>query len=249
LPMSDDSAPKAARNVLDETAPEEARRDRKKRQTRDSLIDAALELFEAKGYERTAVHEITDAVDVAERTFFRYFASKEDVALYFVRREIDDFTTALAARPRQERARVAVRKAFRTTLERLVADSYEINGEPRALVVMKLIDSTPALLAASLRYIYENSDRAVRVLADREGVDPETDRRPWLLISIYAAVLALVHREWRVVGRARTDELVGVFDAYADEIEPTVTRDWSNTVRARTKSEGHGPVRGRPRKP
>jgi AcrR family transcriptional regulator len=239
----------AATSLLDATAPEEARRARKKRQTRDALIDAALELFEAKGYEHTTVHEITDAVDVAERTFFRYFASKEDVALYFVKREMDDFTTALAARPQQEQARVAVRKAFRTTLERLVADSYEINGEPRSLVVMRLIDSTPALLATSLRYIYENSDRAVRVLADREGVDPETDRRPWLLISIYAAVLALVHREWRLVGRAGTDELVGVFDAYADEIGPTVTRDWSDTSQVTEGSQGRGSAHGPPFKP
>lgn len=247
--MSGDPVLVAATTVSHEPVSEEARRDRKKRQTRDALIDAALELFEAKGYEHTAVHEITEAVDVAERTFFRYFASKEDLALYFVRREIDDFTTDLAARPEQERARVAVREAFRTTLERLVADSYEINGEPRSLVVMRLIDSTPALLAASLRYIYENSDRAVRVLADREGVDPETDRRPWLLISIYAAVLALVHREWRVVGRAGTDELVGVFDAYADEIEPTVARDWSDTSRATTRSDGDRSARGRSGKP
>ena len=239
----------AATSLLDATAPEEAGRARKKRQTRDALIDAALELFEAKGYEHTTVHEITDAVDVAERTFFRYFASKEDVALYFVKREMDDFTTALAARPQQEQARVAVRKAFRTTLERLVADSYEINGEPRSLVVMRLIDSTPALLATSLRYIYENSDRAVRVLADREGVDPETDRRPWLLISIYAAVLALVHREWRLVGRAGTDELVGVFDAYTDEIGPTVTRDWSDTSQVTEGSQGRGSAHGPPFKP
>jgi len=100
-------------------------------------------------------------------------------------------------------------------------------------VVVRLIDSTPALLAASLRYTHENSDQAVRVLADREGVDPETDRRPWLLITIYAAVLVLVHREWRVVGRADTDELVGVFDAYADEIGPTVSGDWSLLLRPR----------------
>jgi len=43
-------------NGLDATAPEEARRDRKRRRTRDALIDAALELFETKGYEHTAVH-------------------------------------------------------------------------------------------------------------------------------------------------------------------------------------------------
>src|SRR5271157_6121110 len=85
-PMSDGFVLATATQVSDAPVSEEARRDRKKRQTRDALIDAALELFEAKGYEHTAVHEITDAVDVAERTFFRYFASKEDVALYFVRR-------------------------------------------------------------------------------------------------------------------------------------------------------------------
>ena len=52
------------RPLGDLTGPIEPRRTRKKRQTRDALIDAALDLFEAKGYEHTAVHEITDAVDV-----------------------------------------------------------------------------------------------------------------------------------------------------------------------------------------
>src|SRR5579875_2587631 len=61
------------------------RRERKKRQTRDALLHAALGLFEAKGYEQTAIHEITDAVDVSERTFFRYFASKEDLVLSFAK--------------------------------------------------------------------------------------------------------------------------------------------------------------------
>jgi len=52
-----------------------------------------------------------------------------------------------------------------------------------------------------------------------------------------------------VVGRAGTDELVGVFDAYADEIGPTVTRDWSDISPATKRSEAHSSVRGRPRKP
>ena len=62
---------------------EPPRRERKKRQTRDALVHAALKLFDAKGYEHTAVREITDAVDVSERTFFRYFASKDDVVRAF----------------------------------------------------------------------------------------------------------------------------------------------------------------------
>lgn len=46
------------------------------------------------------MHEITDAIDVSERTFFRYFAGKEDLALAFIKKEMDEFVTALRAQPR-----------------------------------------------------------------------------------------------------------------------------------------------------
>ena len=82
---------------------EPQRRERKKQQTRDALVRAALRLFDAQGYDQTAVREITDAVDVSERTFFRYFASKEDLALSFAR----DATEALM----RELARPAGRRA------------------------------------------------------------------------------------------------------------------------------------------
>ena len=61
------------------------RRQRKKQATREALIETAMKLFAAKGYDHTAIHEITDAVDVSERTFFRYFASKEDLVLSLIR--------------------------------------------------------------------------------------------------------------------------------------------------------------------
>src|SRR5579862_9660424 len=95
------SAPEPATGSSTEPA-ESPRRERKKRQTRDALLHAALRLFDAKGYEHTAVREITDAVDVSERTFFRYFASKEDLALSFIRDSTDAFVRELAARPPAE---------------------------------------------------------------------------------------------------------------------------------------------------
>src|SRR5580693_774446 len=82
--------------------PAPGRRQRKKQLTRDALIQAAIELFVAKGYEHTAVREITDAVDVSERTFFRYFASKEDLVLSFTRDGSAALMRELAARPAAE---------------------------------------------------------------------------------------------------------------------------------------------------
>jgi AcrR family transcriptional regulator len=54
-----------------------SRRERKKLETRQGLLEAALDLFRDKGYDETTVEEITERADVAKGTFFNYFPSKE----------------------------------------------------------------------------------------------------------------------------------------------------------------------------
>ncbi|BCB77500.1 hypothetical protein GCM10022251_69560 [Phytohabitans flavus] len=54
-------------------------RDRKRERTRRALVEAATDLFEQRGYERTTVADIAAAADIGTRTFFSYFGSKEEV--------------------------------------------------------------------------------------------------------------------------------------------------------------------------
>src|SRR5581483_6009979 len=56
-----------------------SRRERKRQDTRERIQAAAWALFLERGYEQTAVYEITEAVDVSERTFFRHFPNKAAV--------------------------------------------------------------------------------------------------------------------------------------------------------------------------
>ncbi|MFF8410180.1 TetR/AcrR family transcriptional regulator [Streptomyces omiyaensis] len=56
-------------------------RERKKLRTRQTLVATALELFGAHGFDGVTLDGLCEAAEVSKRTFFRYFASKEDVAM------------------------------------------------------------------------------------------------------------------------------------------------------------------------
>jgi len=53
------------------------RRERKKEETKERIFQAAMSLFQEKGFDATTIEEICTKADVAKGTFFNYFPRKE----------------------------------------------------------------------------------------------------------------------------------------------------------------------------
>jgi AcrR family transcriptional regulator len=66
------------------------KRDLNKERTKRKILAAALELFRQRGLEGTTTKMISRKAGIAEGTLFNYFATKEDLALYFFQKETHD---------------------------------------------------------------------------------------------------------------------------------------------------------------
>ncbi|MER5418615.1 TetR family transcriptional regulator [Streptosporangium roseum] len=160
-------------------------RERKKQKTRLALVDAALDLFATQGYESTTVDQIAAAVDVSPRTFFRYFATKEDVALSLPLDGLEVLLTELAARPAQEPPFTALGHALRAMVTML--EEGDLADRTRFLKAHEVIESTPALFAGSMRRMMDNERRLVAEIARREGADPD-DLLPHFVVALFTTV-------------------------------------------------------------
>lgn len=86
------------------------RREQNKRRTHRALVEAAARLFREKGFEATTVRDIARAACVGERTFFRYFPSKESLILQQVRDIIPVLEEGIRNRPAAEPPLQALRE-------------------------------------------------------------------------------------------------------------------------------------------
>lgn len=91
---------------------EVGRRARKKEQTRQALIDAAMRLYRERGFEGVTIAAIAEEADVAPRTFFGYFQTKEDVFLGPGDERLERLVQAIRQRDRRQ----PILKAIRSVL-------------------------------------------------------------------------------------------------------------------------------------
>ena len=72
-----------------------SRRERKKIQSRNAILDAAVKEFSRKGFRDTSVADIMKAADLGIGTFYNYFTSKEEILMSLLGRLSKDVVAAL----------------------------------------------------------------------------------------------------------------------------------------------------------
>src|SRR4029077_7102310 len=176
---------------------------RKKRETRDALARAGLELFVERGYDATTLADIADAAGVSTRTIFAYFPSKEDILFASFETMREALAAALAERPDGQDALAALRafilsSAHQKTeldcmLEDVIAGDQTLSRQKRARIAQ-----LQGVLAAAI--------------ADDLGAAPDDLRANVAAASLTAAFEVLEQQERALSASTTDDELAAAID-------------------------------------
>jgi len=192
-------------------------RERRKRLTATELEAAALRLFGERGFDSVTVDDIAAEADVSRRTFFRYFASKEDVLLadHFV--QLSRLREAMAARPPDE----PILTALRNALLSITGDF----GDRKEKIILRghIMRDTPSLQARSLVHQKAWEEAMEEMVAERLGVDPAVDLRPGVVAATALAAMRVAYNNWLAAGAggdliAMTAEALDLLDGGLQQV-------------------------------
>jgi AcrR family transcriptional regulator len=160
-------------------------RERKKQRTRATLIDAAVELCDRQGFDKTTVDQIAAIADVSPRTFSRYFATKDAIALALVDEVLESTAVELARQPLELGQYEALLRSYVAMADGAkTARPGELTAE-RVMCIVRIMLSSPTLRQAALEYRANAVDVA---LAKRMGVGLQ-DRRLRLVSAVWGSVI------------------------------------------------------------
>jgi AcrR family transcriptional regulator len=172
-------------------------RERKRLQTRERLTRVAMALFLERGFEATTLDDIAAAADISRRSFFHYFASKEDVVFAWQEESTAALIAAVAARPAGESMLTAAENAISAMIRQLQP------GE--AIAMAQLKRDNPALQARD-QVKYDKLERALAdALGKRAGHKPEK-LKARLVAMIATGVMRIGGELWATEGAREKPE-------------------------------------------
>lgn len=177
---------------------EQGLRERKKRETFLRIVAAARRLVDERGLDGTTVEAIAAEAGISNRTFFNYFACKEDAVVgsdpQFSRRKADE----LRNRPADE---TPVRALKAMLFDNPDADEAML---ARWLERSELVRRHPELMPRHLLAFDRVNREFTEAVAGRMGVDPARDPRPAILVSATIAAVRTTLAWWQQSDRSRS---------------------------------------------
>jgi AcrR family transcriptional regulator len=147
---------------------------------RNGIAEVGLRLFLERGFDEVTAAEIARSSGISPRSFFRYFATKEDAALAGLEEGRRRVLAALTSRPPDEGAWQALKHAFSALIEIPVAADLD------PLNVARLFIDTPSLRARRFEKNREWSEALLPPL--RERLPPPVDE--WRGDTAVRAIIA-----------------------------------------------------------
>jgi AcrR family transcriptional regulator len=142
-------------------APAGSHREQKRERTKAAIFEAAVGLFESKGYHETTIADIAAAAGVAPRTFFSYYASKDELVFDQAETRIGAAYKAIAERRSDDGATEVLLRSLTDLLE-AGHDFGGRHGELRA----RLIRTVPAIRGRALQLQVDAQREIARLLHD-----------------------------------------------------------------------------------
>lgn len=156
-------------------------RDRKKAQTRAAIQRQALRLFREQGYDATTIDQIAEVSNIASATFFRYFATKEDLVLF----DVLDFIMLENGEPPAELSPIgAVAWLYKTAHDKLSPEQME-----QQRLRFALIGNVPALRSRLAKEIVDHTELLSMFIARRTGKPAHTSTVKALAGAIIGVML------------------------------------------------------------
>jgi AcrR family transcriptional regulator len=172
-------------------------REMKKERTRAEIVRVATRMFAARGFDDVTVDEIAAEAEVAHRTFYRYFASKEELVLGPLQQGLDALVTLFLARPRTE----GVMRSIHAVIMDLAANyEHDLDNDRRRA---NLVRTTPSLQHRQNERHAAFENVIVPLIADRLGVDPVVDIRPAMIAGCAVAAIRVATSQWLLGGASR----------------------------------------------
>ncbi|WSK83689.1 TetR/AcrR family transcriptional regulator [Amycolatopsis sp. NBC_01286] len=175
-------------------------RERKKYETHRALAVAAVELVAERGLDAVTVEDIAATAGVSVRTFFNYFASKEDAVVIAYPDHLERTERAIG-RFLAQPAEVSTLDALVTVMREEVAD---VGANPREwLARMTAVKQNPALFHRAVTMNAQQAEPLTAAIARRAGCDPG-DLYPSLLLAVVGGAMNAAMLRWRERGGEET---------------------------------------------